>query len=471
MLYWLASFDILAITMRYTLHTLHTRIRAAAKRLLAVSLAICATGIPAAAAGGLVILPAPADAWRITVGHWENRAELSGNSVVAPRPTAEYARDSHAGASAEGRDGRRETLRFDWKDLWLATLRIESPRPLDLRPYLGGTLELDLDVADMAQGAVKVKLDCGEGCERSVSLMDQARVHAGKGPQHVSLAMTCFMREGADFSKVKLPFQLEGNGRGRVSVANVRFVRDGKPNTNCPDYRTESVTPSTLNESWSVDWWLPRHEEKLAEARKLIATGRAPEVVFIGDSITQGWEKEGREIWQRHYARYHALNLGFSGDRTENVLWRLQHGELDGLAPKVTVLMIGTNNTGHRAENPETTAAGVTRLIDEIRLRLPGTKVLLLAIFPRGEKPKDSLRDINERVNRLIARAADGRHVYFLNINAALTAADGTLSKDVMPDLLHPNATGYAIWQREMQPSLQELLEGSPDGDDPQAVD
>ena len=124
--------------------------------------------------------------------------------------------------------------------------------------------------------------------------------------------------------------------------------------------------------------------------------------------------------------------------------------------------MIGTNNTGHRAEDPATTAAGIERLIDEIRRRLPDTKVLLLAVFPRGEKPDDPQRGINERVNRIIAGEADGRSVYFLNINAALTEPDGTLSKEVMPDLLHPNAKGYEIWQREMQPLLQELLGRSP---------
>lgn len=430
--------------------------------LFAACLAVCATGAQAKTNADLVILPAPASAWRVTVGDWEGQVELSGDSVVAPRPTAEYARDSHLSARAEGSDGRRDALQFEWKDLWLAMLRIESPQPLDLRPYLDGTLELDLDVTDMAQGGLKIKLDCGEGCERNVNLMAQARANVGKGRQHVSLAMACFMREGADFSKIKLPFQLEGNGSGRVGVSNVRFVRDGKPTTNCPDYRTESVTPSVLNESWAVEWWLPRHEEKLAEARKLVAAGHGPEVVFIGDSITQGWEKEGREVWQRHYAGHHALNLGFGGDRTENVLWRLQHGELDGLEPKVAVLMIGTNNTGHRAENPETTAAGIKHLVDEIRQRLPAAKVLLLATFPRGEKPGDSLRDINERVNRIIAGQADGRSIFFLNINAALTDSDGTLSKDVMPDLLHPNAKGYAIWQREMQPLLQELLGRSP---------
>ena len=181
------------------------------------------------------------------------------------------------------------------------------------------------------------------------------------------------------------------------------------------------------------------------------------DLIFIGDSITQGWENEGREVWQRHYAAHHALALGFGGDRTENVLWRLQHGEIDDIAPRVAVLMIGTNNTGHRAENPETTAAGIKRLLDEIRTRLPKTQVLLLAIFPRGEKPDDFLRRINERVNKIIAGYADGRTVHFVDINAALTNPDGTLSKEILPDLLHLSGKGYAIWQRAMAPTLQQL--------------
>jgi lysophospholipase L1-like esterase len=189
-----------------------------------------------------------------------------------------------------------------------------------------------------------------------------------------------------------------------------------------------------------------------------VAAGTPPEIVFIGDSITEGWEKDGREVWQQHFAKHHALALGFGGDRTENVLWRLQHGEIDGIAPKAVVLMIGTNNTGHRAEDPHTTAAGIKRLLDEIRRRLPKTKVLLLAIFPRGEKPDDPQRRLNERVNTIIAGHADRRSVHFLDINAALLNADGTLGKDVMPDLLHPNAKGYAIWQRAMEPALAKLL-------------
>jgi beta-glucosidase len=426
-------------------------------RKLIASTLLVTTGLTQAQ--DLVILPAPADAWRITVGHWEAQVELTSDGVVTPTPTADYARNSFAGASAHVGAGRRDALTFEWRDLWQSMLRIESRAPLDLRPYAGGTLEFDLDVGELRQGGVSVKLSCGPGCERGVNLLEPARGWAGKGWQRVALPLSCFVREGADFSKVTLPFALDATGSGRVSVANVRISREARSGLACPDYRTQSVTPAMLGESWAIDWWQPRHEQKLEEKRQLIAAGTPPQVVFIGDSITQGWEKDGAEVWQRHFAPLHGLALGFGGDRTENALWRLQHGEIDGLAPKAVVLMIGTNNTGHRGENPETTAAGIKRLIDEIRQRLPKTQVLLLAIFPRGEKPDDSLRGLNRRVNKIIEGYADGRNVHFLDIGAALLQPDGTLSKDVMPDLLHPNARGYEIWQRVMAPTLQQLLD------------
>jgi lysophospholipase L1-like esterase len=428
-------------------------------RPLLASALLAATGL--VHAQDLVILPAPGDAWRVTVGHWEGQAELKGDGVVALAPKAEYASASHAAASAHVSAGRRDALTFEWRDLWQSMLRVESRNPLDLRPYAGGTLEFDLHVAELDKGGLSVKVGCGSGCERAVNLITPARGWAGKGWQRVALSLSCFVREDADFSAVTLPFALEGTGSGRVSVANVRIGRAAKPGLACPDYRSESVTPAPLNESWSIDWWLPRHEQKLQEKRQLLAAGTPPQIVFIGDSITQGWEKEGREVWQRHFAPLHGLALGFGGDRTENALWRLQHGEIDGLAPRAVVLMIGTNNTGHRAENPETTAAGIKRLLDEIRQRLPKAQILLLAIFPRGEKPDDFLRGINRRVNQLIQSHADGRQVHFLDIGAAMLQPDGTLSKDVMPDLLHPNERGYEIWQRAMAPTLQKLMEAA----------
>jgi beta-glucosidase len=203
---------------------------------------------------------------------------------------------------------------------------------------------------------------------------------------------------------------------------------------------------------------MKRHEAKLAEIARRKAAGERTELVFIGDSITHHWEEQQPELWKEFYGKYNALDLGYGGDRTENVLWRLQHGEIDGIAPKVAVLMIGTNNTGFRQEAPDLLYAGIKRDVEEIRKRLPHTKILLLAIFPRGEKPDDNLRVINEKVNTMLPKLADGKHVFFLNMNKAFLAPDGTLSKNIMPDLLHPNAEGYKIWQREMQPELDKLM-------------
>jgi lysophospholipase L1-like esterase len=270
--------------------------------------------------------------------------------------------------------------------------------------------------------------------------------------------MRCFVRDGDDFSKVARPFALEGTGAGQVAVANIKFLKVGRPNAACPDYKTVSVTPDKLNESWAIDWWTPRHEKKVRDARAL---GAKAQVVFIGDSITEGWENAGAPVWARNYKRLDGLVLGFGGDRTENVLWRLLHGEVDGIAPKVAVLMFGTNNTGHRQEDPATTAAGIKRNIDELRRRLPDTKILLLAIFPRGEKADDPLRVINQKVNAIIAGFADDQNVFFLDIGKEFLTADGTLSTDIMPDLLHPNEKGYEIWARAMAPQLNRLLPAS----------
>jgi lysophospholipase L1-like esterase len=354
--------------------------------------------------------------------------------------------------------GKALTLRF--KDVWNASLRLVARQPLDLRPYLdAGLLEFDLHAVDLAKGGLTFAMGCGPDCERRLPWVLESRALQGRGWQHLSFPLRCFVREGHDFSAVTQPFVVQSRGSGEVALANVRIVRSGHPTiAACPDYRTESVTPAPLTEVNALDWWMPRHHQKLQELRQRKAAGRSPELVFIGDSITHGWEDVGLPVWNRHYAPYDALGLGFSGDRTENVLWRLQHGEVDGLAPKVAVLLIGTNNTGERQEDPATTAAGIRRLVDELRQRLPQTRILLLAIFPRDEQPGSRLRRINERVNTLISRYDDGRHVFFLDLNAALTHPDGTISTDVLPDLLHLSEKGYRLWAQAMEPTLSKLL-------------
>ena len=397
----------------------------------------------------------PLAGWQWMVTDFEGQQALTGASVTVPKPASPRVPSSLVNARIS--DDAAVTLQF--KDTWIAQLKLEGGGPLDLRPFLAeGTLEFDLNVVELAQGGLKFKLSCGEGCERKIPYLAAGRAAAGQGWRHLSFALSCFAHEGDDFSKTPLPFALEGTGTGEVSVAHLRVVRQGKPNTACPDYRRESVTPSPLLEAWSVGWWMPRHQAKLDEIRQHREAGRQVELAFIGDSITQGWENEGRAAWASHFARYNAVNLGFGGDKTENVLWRLTQGELDGFGPRVAVLMIGTNNTGDRQEDPRSTAAGIRRLLDEIKAHQSATKVLLLAIYPREEKPGGPLRAINTRVNELISGFADGQRVFFLNINPQLVNADGTLSADVMPDWLHLSPKGYAIVARNLAPTLEKLL-------------
>jgi len=205
----------------------------------------------------------------------------------------------------------------------------------------------------------------------------------------------------------------------------------------------------------SSGWWMPRHEQKLNERK----TAEQIELLMIGDSITHGWENAGREVFAQFYGARHALNLGFSGDRTENVLWRLEHGAVDNIAPRLAVIMIGTNNTGHRQDPAMETAAGIEAIVSQLRRRLPETKILLLGIFPRAEKPSDRLRLLNDEINRIIRGLADYRHVYYLDLGPKFLAADGTLPAAIMPDFLHPNAEGYRIWAEAMEPEVKRLLE------------
>lgn len=361
-------------------------------------------------------------------------------------------------AARSGKDGAADALRLTWKNAWFSTVRVQSA-PLDLRPYVAnGTVSFDLKVNELASGGLDFRLDCGKDCERKISDVIPARAAQGKGWQHLSYALSCFHHDGDDFSAVTQPFALDGTGNGDVEIANIRIDAAGKPNQTCPDYRTASVTPEPLNESWSLDWWMPRHKEKLAEIARRKAAGEPTDLVFIGDSITHNWEKDHKDLWDSMWGKYHPLNLGYGGDRTENLLWRLQHGELDGIKPKLIVMMIGTNNNGLRHDDPALTFAGIRRDLQEIEKHQPHAKVLLLAIFPRAEKPDDGLRLTNDKVNAMLPRLADNKRVFFLDIDKAFLAPDGTLSKDIFPDLLHPNAKGYAIWQREVQPTVDKLM-------------
>jgi lysophospholipase L1-like esterase len=204
--------------------------------------------------------------------------------------------------------------------------------------------------------------------------------------------------------------------------------------------------------------WLARHEGFVQEAKP-----GGIDILFLGDSITDFWRNRGSNVWNECYAPRRAADFGISGDRTQHVLWRMEHGELDGIHPRVVVLMIGTNNTGKEKNSgtirntvPET-IAGVQAVVMALRAKLPDTRILLLAIFPRGTL-EDPQRAEVALINTVIARLDDGKMVRYLDIDPQFLEADGTLSRNLMPDLLHPNERGYEIWADAMNPTLEEML-------------
>ncbi len=197
-------------------------------------------------------------------------------------------------------------------------------------------------------------------------------------------------------------------------------------------------------------WWTQRHEQISARVKK----GNA-DLVLIGDSITQGWEGGGKEVWQEFYGKRNAVNLGIGGDQTQHVLWRLANGNIQGICPKLAVLMIGTNNS--HGFKPEEIAVGVKAIVGKLRKELPQTKVLVLGIFPRGPNKDDHLRQVVAKTNELIRTIDDGAMVRYLDIGPKFLQ-DGTLTKEIMPDLLHLSPKGYRIWAESIEPAVAEVM-------------
>jgi beta-glucosidase len=180
------------------------------------------------------------------------------------------------------------------------------------------------------------------------------------------------------------------------------------------------------------------------------------ELLFLGDSITQGWEDAGRFTWNRYYASHRPANFGIDGDRTQNVLWRLRSGGLDGLSPRLVVLLIGTNNS--RSNTAAEVVEGIEVILGELRERLPASKVLLLALFPKHPLPDHSVRRGVDAINALLPALADGERVHFLDIGNVFLTSDGRLEREVMPDYLHLSPTGFKLWAQAMEPTLAALL-------------
>jgi len=197
--------------------------------------------------------------------------------------------------------------------------------------------------------------------------------------------------------------------------------------------------------------WMKRHES----FNKRVAEGEV-DLILIGDSITHGWEGEGKNVWEKFYGKRNAVNLGIGGDRTQHIIWRLDNGNVKEISPKVAVIMIGTNNSGNNS--PEEIADGLAAITKQLRAKLPKTKVLLLGIFPRGANKDDGRRQVNGKANDIFKKLADGKGIHYLDIGEKFLEPDGTLSRKIMPDLLHLSVEGYTIWAESIEPTLKKLM-------------
>jgi lysophospholipase L1-like esterase len=216
--------------------------------------------------------------------------------------------------------------------------------------------------------------------------------------------------------------------------------------------RNSAVAPLPKLEQDSYDWY-QRHAAVLN-----LQTNMEPEIVLVGDSITHFWAGEpranhqnGSNSWAQTFGGHAVLNLGFGWDRTQNVLWRLDHGEMDGLTPRTIVLNIGCNNfsgtANARANTPEEVCAAIQIICDRLLAKSPASRMVVMGVFPRGASATDPKRALHRKLNELLSAALAGRpQVTFLDIGDKFLEPDGSLSREIFSDGTHPTDKGYAIW-------------------------
>ena len=238
---------------------------------------------------------------------------------------------------------------------------------------------------------------------------------------------------------------------------------------------SETTDPSRVNSAIipvQQQFFAQRHADKVALVQK-----NRYDLLMIGDSITNNFEDPPYgDVWRHYFAPRNALDLGYGGARTENILWNLTHGELDGQSPKAVVLLIGTNNADD-ANYPTANSAleifeGTAAIVKLLREKLPKSQILLLRIFPRQNvyvNPDGSEKgDVQQRLStclgagELAKSLADGEHVLYLDVNPIFLRPDGTLDPKLMPDLLHPSPAGALAWARAMEPLLSKIFADKP---------
>ncbi len=249
---------------------------------------------------------------------------------------------------------------------------------------------------------------------------------------------------------------VEGQGHAwldEVKLTGTTVKNIGGDPTNLPPPKKQD--PTVAMQGYFPKYpqaWLKFHEQHLQLTRK-----RQINVAFLGDSITQDWKKH-KSLWRQHYGKYGAANFGIGGDRTQQILWRIDQGLFDHMQPQVVVLNIGVNNLLGNPSEANRIAAGIEKIVATIRDKSPQTKILLLGIFPTGQQPNTPIRKKIQAINTRLAKLDNGKSIYFLDIGSEFLATDGSIKKKMMPDYLHLSRQGYQIWVNSMRRQFTEIL-------------
>lgn len=302
--------------------------------------------------------------------------------------------------------------------------------------------------------------DTKDGEAATAAIVEKNKIAARVMQKHGVVIDDLFAWITPDLAKFQNPKDVHFNAPGydRLAQRVARVLETALPPA--PGVNPATVPVGKLeNDGYG---WEDRHAAVMAVKDSL-----KPEIVLIGDSITHFWGGEpdggrmgnrGPESWTALFGDRKVLNLGFGWDRTQNVLKRIELGELDGLNPKVIVLHIGTNNLAgtphYRAGTPAQIAEGIAAVVDRAQAKCPNAKVIVMAVFPRGKGAANPHRTSIAEINQLLAPLAQKSRVTLLDITAKWLGPDGAVSTDLMPDSLHPNEKGYQVWAEALRPLL-----------------
>jgi beta-glucosidase len=218
--------------------------------------------------------------------------------------------------------------------------------------------------------------------------------------------------------------------------------------TSCNHNSDSSEIPLDLTAiEREVEWWQTRHKKILDADKSSI------DILFLGDSITQGWEDYGQDVWLQNFGENRAFNMGFRGDKVQHLLWRITNGELDNISPKITFLLIGTNNSEENTARD--IAEGINKNIEQIVKKLPKTKLIVFKIFPRG-LANSKLRKITNEASEIVKKSVDNQTVFYLDINEYFLDINSNTTIDIMYDGLHLTEHGYEIWANAISHLIQE---------------